>query len=43
MSAYDIKLLISRDLRGADMNEKKGQELTKDLAGGMPCSKREMV
>ena len=25
------------------MNEKKGQELTKDLAGGMPCSKREMV
>lgn len=43
MSAYDIKLLISRDLRGADMNEKKGQELTKDLTGGMPCSKREMV
>ena len=25
------------------MNEKKGQELTKDLAGGMPCSKREAV
>ncbi|MBD9013876.1 MAG: hypothetical protein EGR15_04645, partial [Lachnospiraceae bacterium] len=25
------------------MNEKKGQELTEDLAGGMPCSKRETV
>lgn len=23
------------------MNEKKGQELTEDLASGMPCSKRE--
>lgn len=25
------------------MNEKKGQELTEDLASGMPCSKRETV
>ena len=25
------------------MNEKKGQELMEDLAGGMPCSKRETV